>query len=137
MADTFELELVSPEKLLLSEQVEMVVIPGDEGDFGVLPGHSPVISNIRPGVLSVFENGAVTQRIFIASGFAEVTGNRCTVLAEGAEAVDDLDQASVDQMIRDLQEDIDQAEGEGDRGRAVDALAIAEAKRAAIVAPTY
>jgi F-type H+-transporting ATPase subunit epsilon len=137
MADTFELELVSPEKLLLSEQVEMVVIPGDEGDFGVLPGHSPVISNIRPGVLSVFENGAVTQRIFIASGFAEVTGNRCTVLAEGAEAVDDLDQASVDQMIRDLQEDIDQAEGEGDRGRAVDALAIAEAKRDAIVAPTY
>jgi F-type H+-transporting ATPase subunit epsilon len=137
MADTFELELVSPEKLLLSEQVEMVVIPGDEGDFGVLPGHSPVISNIRPGVLSVFENGAVTQRIFIASGFAEVTGNRCTVLAEGAEAVDDLDQASVDQAIRDLQEDVDRAEGEGDRDRAADALAIAEAKRDAIAAPTY
>ncbi|MBT5809875.1 MAG: ATP synthase F1 subunit epsilon, partial [Rhodospirillaceae bacterium] len=80
MADTIELELVSPEKLLLSEQVEMVVIPGEDGDFGVLPGHSPVISNIRPGVLSVFENGAVTQRIFIASGFAEVTMERCTIL---------------------------------------------------------
>jgi len=137
MADTFELELVSPEKLLLSEQVEMVVIPGDEGDFGVLPGHSPVISNIRPGVLSVFENGAVTQRIFIASGFAEVTGDRCTVLAEGAEAVEDLDQASIEQAIRDLQEDADRAEGESDRDRAARALAVAEAKRDAIAAPTY
>ena len=57
MADTFELELVSPESLLLSEPVEMVVVPGEEGDFGVLAGHTPVISNIRPGTLAIFEGG--------------------------------------------------------------------------------
>ncbi|MBT5110620.1 MAG: F0F1 ATP synthase subunit epsilon [Rhodospirillaceae bacterium] len=137
MADTIELELVSPEKLLLSEQVEMVVIPGEDGDFGVLPGHSPVISNIRPGVLSVFENGAVTQRIFIASGFAEVTMERCTILAEGAEPVEDLDQAAVDQEIQELREDATNADDDVSRARVNGALAIAEAKRTAITAPAY
>jgi F-type H+-transporting ATPase subunit epsilon len=137
MADTIELELVSPEQLLLSEQVEMVVIPGEEGDFGVLPGHSPIISNIRPGVLSVFENGAVSQRIFIASGFAEVTAGRCTILAEGAEPVDDLDQAAVEQQIQTLREDVANADDDSSRERADDALTIAEAKRTAITAPAY
>lgn len=137
MADTIELELVSPEKLLLSEQVEMVVIPGEDGDFGVLPGHSPVISNIRPGVLSVFENGTVTQRIFIASGFAEVTMERCTILAEGAEQVEELDQAAVDQEIQELREDATNADDDVSRARASNALAIAEAKRTAITAPAY
>lgn len=137
MADTFELELVSPEKLLLSEQVEMVVIPGEEGDFGVLPGHSPVISNIRPGVLAVFENGSVKQRIFIASGFAEVTDGRCTVLVEGAEDVDTLDQAVVEQSIQDLQEDVGNADNEKDRDRAARALLVAEAQRDAITSPAY
>ena len=137
MADTIELELVSPEKLLLSEQVEMVVIPGEDGDFGVLPGHSPVISNIRPGVLSVFENGAVTQRIFIASGFAEVTMERCTILAEGAEPVEDLDPAAVDQEIQELREDATNADDDVSRARVNGALAIAEAKRTAITAPAY
>ena len=137
MADTIELELVSPEKLLLSEAVEMVVIPGEDGDFGVLPGHSPVISNIRPGVLSVFENGAVTQRIFIASGFAEVTMERCTILAEGAEPVEDLDQAAVDQEIQELREDATNADDDVSRARVNGALAIAEAKRTAITAPAY
>ena len=137
MADTIERELVSPEKLLLSEAVEMVVIPGEDGDFGVLPGHSPVISNIRPGVLSVFENGAVTQRIFIASGFAEVTTGRCTILAEGAEPVEDLDQIAVDQQIQELREDAANADDEISRARVDGALAIAEAKRTAITAPAY
>ena len=127
MADTIELELVSPEKLLLSEQVEMVVIPGEDGDFGVLPGHSPVISNIRPGVLSVFENGAVTQRIFIASGFAEVTMERCTILAEGAEPVEDLDQAAVDQEIQELREDATNADDDISRARVNGALEIGRA----------
>jgi F-type H+-transporting ATPase subunit epsilon len=137
MAYTIELELVSPEQLLLSEQAEMIVVPGEEGDFGVLPGHSPVISNIRPGVLSVFKNGTVSQRIFVASGFAEVTAERCTILAEGAEPVEDLDQAVVEQQIQTLREDVENADGDINRARADEALDIAEAKRTAITAPTY
>ena len=72
MADTFELELVSPESLLLSEPVEMVVVPGEEGDFGVLPGHAPFTSTVRTGVISIWQEGGVARRIFVARGFAEV-----------------------------------------------------------------
>lgn len=137
MADTFELELVSPEKLLLSEQVEMVVVPGEEGDFGVLAGHSPVISNVRPGVLAVFEGGNVKQRIFIAGGFAEVTAERCTILAEDAVAIDEIDQAAVDQQIKDLQDDVGAADDDAERARAEAALAVAEAKKDAVTAAVY
>ena len=84
MADQVKFELVSPERLLLSEEVDSVVIPGAEGDFGVLPGHSRLISTIRPGVITVFEGGRTTDRIFVEGGFAEVTPQGCTVLAERA-----------------------------------------------------
>ena len=110
MADTFELELVSPESLLLSEPVEMVVVPGEEGDFGVMAGHAPVISNIRPGTLAIFEGGSVTMRVFLAGGFAEVTKERCTILAEGAVPVDDIDRSEVEQEISNLRDDIGVAE---------------------------
>src|SRR3546814_18203914 len=75
-------ELVSPERLLLSEEVDMVVVPGEEGDFGVLVRHAPLISTLRPGVIKVHNGGSVTEQIFVAGGFAEVTPSRCTVLAE-------------------------------------------------------
>jgi len=84
MAETVEFELVSPEKLLISEAVEMVVVPGAEGDFGVLPGHSLLISTVRPGVINIHEGGAIKNSIFVAGGFAEVSPERCTVLAEEA-----------------------------------------------------
>ena len=77
----FELELVSPERLLLSEPVDMAVIPGSEGDFGVLAGHSLLISTLRPGVIDVYEGNKVSERIFVSGGFAEVTPERVTVLA--------------------------------------------------------
>ncbi len=83
-ADKVEFELVSPERLLLSQQVDMVVVPGAEGDFGVLPRHAPLIATLRPGIIRVFEGREVKQRIFVAGGFAEVTPERCTVLAEEA-----------------------------------------------------
>ena len=86
MPDPFTFDLVSPEKLLLSEYVEMVVVPGAEGDFGVLIGHAPLISALRPGVIDTYAGTKVEKRIFVAGGFAEVIGERCTVLAE--EAVD-------------------------------------------------
>jgi F-type H+-transporting ATPase subunit epsilon len=137
MADTFELELVSPESLLLSEPVEMVVVPGEEGDFGVLAGHAPVISNIRPGTLAVFEGGSVIQRVFLAGGFAEVTKDRCTILAEGAVPVEDIDRADVEQEIRNLRDDIGAAADDAERTRAEAALGVAEAKLQSIDAPPY
>ena len=89
MAGTVEFELVSPERLLLSEQVAMVVVPGEEGNFGVLPGHAPLISTVRPGVIDVYASRAeVSSRIFIAGGFAEVTATSLSVLAEQAAAFD-------------------------------------------------
>lgn len=94
-ADRVTFELVSPERIELSEAVEMVVIPGTEGDFGVLPGHSPLISSLRPGTIRVYEGAQVTRWIFVASGFAEVTPERCTVLADTAVRVADLDREAI------------------------------------------
>ena len=112
MADNaVQFELVSPEKLLLSEEVEMVVVPGAEGDFGVLPGHTPVISSVRPGIIHIFEGGAVKSRIFVAGGFAEVTGERCTVLAEEAVPLDEIDR---DQVEKDLQNAVDDMADSGE-----------------------
>jgi F-type H+-transporting ATPase subunit epsilon len=138
MADTLELELVLPERLLLSQSVEMVVVPGTEGDFGVLPGHAPMIANIRPGALVVFEGGNAAERFFLAGGFAEVTTERCTILAEGAIRVEDIDRAAVEQEISDLREAIGQmAEDAAERDGANASLAIAEAKLQALDAPAY
>ena len=137
MADTFELELVSPESLLLSEPVEMVVVPGEEGDFGVMAGHAPVISNIRPGTLAIFEGGSVTMRVFLAGGFAEVTKERCTILAEGAVPVDDIDRSEVEQEISNLRDDIGAASNDAERTHAEAALAVAEAKLHSIDFPPY
>ncbi len=130
MADNaVQFELVSPEKLLLSEDVEMVVVPGAEGDFGVLPGHSPMISTVRPGVIHVFEGGSVTSRIFVAGGFAEVTAERCTVLAEEAVPLDEIDRAGVEKDLRDANEDIRDAAGdEAQLGLAEARAATARAK---------
>jgi len=81
---TFQLELVSPEKLLLSRQVDMVIIPAAEGEMGVLPGHAPMIVALRGGAIRVTENGQITESLFVAGGFAEVTPDRVTVLADEA-----------------------------------------------------
>lgn len=83
MADTFKFELVSPERVLLSESAEQVVLPGAEGDFAVLANHAPMIATLRPGVLDVQLPGG-PRRIFVKGGFAEVEPDRLTVLAETA-----------------------------------------------------
>lgn len=89
------LEIVSPEKLLLSEDVGMVVLPAAEGDLGVLPGHAPMIVSLRGGVISIYEDGkSVSARLFVAGGFAEITDKRCTILADEAVAVADLSRAT-------------------------------------------
>ena len=97
MADRVQFELVTPEKLILSTEVEMVVVPGTEGNFGVLPGHAPLISTIRPGMIEIYETRPiVTERIFVVSGIAEVTPERCTVLAEEAMSPSSLDRTAIE-----------------------------------------
>ncbi|MBK1836366.1 F0F1 ATP synthase subunit epsilon [Azospirillum sp. YIM B02556] len=128
MADKVEFELVSPEKLLKSLPVDMVVVPGTEGDFGVLAGHSPLISTLRPGVIDVYEGDRIVDRVFVAGGFAEVTEARCTVLAEEAVALADLDRAAVDKQIKDLSEDLDDSKSDAERAAAEAKLAVARAK---------
>jgi len=100
MPDRVQFELVSPERLIVSAEVEMVVVPGTEGNFGVLPGHAPLISTIRPGTIDIYEGGAITERIFIVGGIAEVTPERCTVLADEAMAPDSLDRAALEAELQ-------------------------------------
>ena len=103
MTDKVQFELVSPEKLLLSEAVDMVVVPGTEGNFGVLAGHSLLISTVRPGVIDVYEGNQISERIFVSGGFAEVTAERCTVLADEAVPLSALDAATIEANLRALE----------------------------------
>jgi F-type H+-transporting ATPase subunit epsilon len=111
MADTTMFELVSPERLLMSKDVSMVVVPGADGLFGVLPRHSPLLSTLLPGVIDVYEDGAITDQIFVAGGFAEVTEDRCTVLAEEATAIAELDLDRAEQRLVDLRGELKDATG--------------------------
>lgn len=132
--NTFNFELVSPEEKLISEPASMVVIPGEEGDFGVLPNHSATISSIRPGVIEIFANdNEEPRRIFIAGGFADVSETNCTVLAEEAVNVNDLNKDDLEQTIRNLTEDLGMAEGDNDKARIEQKLLLAKAKLAAVV----
>jgi len=100
MADRVQFELVTPERLLLSEMVEMVVVPGTEGNFGVLPGHAPLISSIRPGTIDIYEGQSIARRIFVVSGLAEVTPERCTVLADEALPPEELDRSAIEAELQ-------------------------------------
>jgi F-type H+-transporting ATPase subunit epsilon len=130
MADQVQFELVAPERLLLSEPVDMVVVPGSEGDFGVLPGHAPLISTLRPGVIETYSGKSVKDRIFVAGGFAEVTRERCTVLAEEATPIDEIDRSAVEAEARTLREELAIAKDGAARAAAERRLAAAEAKLA-------
>ena len=131
MADKVQFELVSPEKLLVSREVEMVVVPGSEGDFGVLPDHAPMISTVRPGVIEIYEGGNVTDRIFVAGGFAEVTGERCTVLADEAVAVKDIDRKASEAQLATLQNELAALVKDEERARQEARIEALEAKLAA------
>ena len=99
-----EFELVSPTKLLVSQPVDLVVVPGTEGDIGVLPGHSQLIATVRPGVIEIHEAEKIIDRIFVGGGFAEVSPERCTVLAEEAVPVADIDPTEANSRLAKLKE---------------------------------
>jgi len=137
MAEKVEFELVSPERLLVSEPVEMVVVPGSEGDFGALPHHAPMLTAVRPGVIDVYQDGKVKDRIFVAGGFAEVTEVRVTVLAEEAIKVAELDPSDVAARIKMAEQRIEEADGDLARSEAQRGLLIAQAMQAALDAPLH
>ena len=106
---TLHLELVSPEKLVFSGEVEQVDVPGAEGDFGVLAGHAPMVTTLRPGILTVHGAGGA-QRIVVLGGFAEVSAQGLTVLADVAEAVEGIDRAMITERIGTLESRIAKTE---------------------------
>lgn len=128
-ANTFNFELVSPEKKLIAEAAWQVTIPGEEGEFGVRAGHTSLVASIRPGVIEVIsQQGAAPKKIFITGGFADVTATQCTVLAEEAVNVADLDAAKIEQDIRVLEEKIKIATDDVEKARMVRQLTTARAK---------
>lgn len=135
MADatnTIKFELVSPERILASEEAAMVVIPGGDGDYGVLVDHSPVVSTIRPGVVAVHTPSGEVKKIFVTGGFADVTGKLCSILAEEAVNVNDIDRIAVEQQIKDWGVELtDAGNDEVKKAVLLRNIAIAEAKLAA------
>lgn len=103
---TFRFELVSPEKILASEEASMVIVPGEEGDFGVLADHAPLLSSVRAGVVTVTLPSGEVRRIFVSGGFADVSGTQCAVLAEEAVTLEDLDRATLEAELKNLEDDL-------------------------------
>lgn len=132
MADKIQFELVSPAKLLVSSPVDMVVVPGTEGDFGALERHAPMIATVRPGVIDVHDGGRVSSRIFVAGGFAEVNETRVTVLAEEAMPVADITADMASARLQAAKEAIADAKTDADKAAAQKLQAIAEALQAAL-----
>lgn len=119
-------DLVTPTALVLSERVDMVVIPGSEGDIGVLPGHTPLITTLRPGLVDVHNDGAIVQSLFVFGGFAEATPERCTVLAESVEPLDKLSMQDAQARLAQAKETL-AAAAEHEKSVSEDAVRAAEA----------
>jgi len=131
MPDAFHFDLVSPERMVFSGEVEQVDVPGVEGDFGVLAHHAPLIAMIKPGILTVRGAGE-TQRIVVVGGFAEVNEQGLTVLADTAMPVEDFDRASLASQIKDTEEDVADATEDAERDAAREKLEQLKALEAAL-----
>ena len=128
---TFHFDLVSPEKLLFSGDVDQVDVPGGEGDFGVLAGHAPFVTTVRPGILTIFREGAALK-IVVNGGFAEVNPEGLTVLADMAVPVDEFDRAVLAGQIRDTEEDAADAKDPWQRDKLTHKLEQLKALQAAL-----
>ena len=115
-------ELVSPARLLFSGDVASVQIPGSEGEMTILPMHAPVLSTLKPGVVTVTKDSGTTEKIFVRGGFAEVNASGLTVLAETAIPLADLDAAALSQQIKNAEEDVADAKSDGARTKASETL---------------
>jgi F-type H+-transporting ATPase subunit epsilon len=118
MAEAFKFELVSPERLLVSEQVDFVVIPGAEGEMTVMAQHAPVMTMIKPGVVTVKTTAGKEERYVVFGGFADILPSGCTLLAESATHVNDIDRADIARRIQEAREDAADAKDDEARSRA-------------------
>ncbi len=123
--------LVMPERELLATEADMVVVPGSEGDFGVLHGHAPLISTVRPGVLEVFQGNKAEQRFLVVGGFAEVTPDRCTVLADEAMPFESVTPDQLAEREKKAESELSEAETDAEKATAQKALAVAKDLRRA------
>ncbi|MDI6028295.1 F0F1 ATP synthase subunit epsilon [Corticibacterium sp. UT-5YL-CI-8] len=122
MAEAFQFELVSPERLLVSEKVESVVIPATEGEMTVMANHAPVMTTVKPGVVTVKTVGGQEERYVVFGGFADILPTGCTLLAESATAVKHIDRADLAQRIQDAREDVADAKDDHSRTKAEEFL---------------
>jgi len=101
---TISFDLVSPENLIFNDEVGMIIVPGKDGDFGVLPGHSKVMSSLRPGRVMVYgEDKNLLKSFFVSGGFAEVNSEKCIVLAESVDEIHSLEKSAIEKEIQDLE----------------------------------
>lgn len=119
MAEPFQFELVAPERLLMSAEVDQVVVPGSDGYFTVLKGHAPFMSTLRPGVVEVTPGGGgEAERVFVRGGFADVNVDGLTILAEQAIPLDEVDAEVIAQEVRNAEEDVADAKDDASRDAA-------------------
>jgi F-type H+-transporting ATPase subunit epsilon len=129
---TFHFDLVSPEKLLFSGEVSQVDVPGSEGDFGVLAGHAPFVTTLRPGILVVHEQSGGELRIVVNGGFAEVAPTGLTILADSAVPIDEFDRDVLAGMIKDTEEDVADCTDDWQRDKLAHRVAQLKALQAAL-----
>lgn len=115
MADSFNFELVSPERLLLSESASEVIIPGADGEMTVMANHAPVMTNVKPGIVEVKSASGSSNRYVVFGGFADILPDGCTVLAESAVHVDDIDREALEKRIQNTREDLQDARTDADK----------------------
>lgn len=129
-SDKVAFELVSPERVLASLEADMVVVPGEEGDFGVLANHAPLLSLLRPGVISIYQGNDVQDRVFVEGGFAEVNPEGLIVLAEAAAPMKELSLDKARQQLKDAEEDLADTKepSESEKERLERAIAICRAR---------
>ena len=118
---TISFDLVSPENLIFNEEVGMIIVPGKDGDFGVLPGHSRLMSSLRPGRIMIYsEDKNLLKSFFVSGGFAEVNPEKCIVLAESVDEINTIEKAAIEKEIQDLESQ--------DTDTSKDKLSVAKAK---------
>jgi len=132
MVDKIAFDLVSPERLLLSDAADMVTVPGTEGYMGVMAGHAPIISTLRPGTITVQGATEGDIRYFVRGGFTEITTQKIKVLAEEAIPLAEVNAATLDQRIKDAEEDVTATKSDAEKARAIEALDDLKQVRAAL-----
>lgn len=132
ITDKLTLDLVTPISVAFSKSVTMAVVPGAEGAMGILAHHAPIISTLRPGVVEIYDGNNITDEIFISGGFVEVTGDRCTVLAEEAIDLANFERSTAEARLEKAKKTLEKAANDHERSREEKNVEIAEALLAAV-----